>query len=151
MSILFSFIQVLFLLIRLFGYAPFLMVAGLHFILEKGLSNFLWSVFLHFVKLLKVEGSHKLAYNVPGFAKVWNQICVLLGTVVCYYFKVEVKYLAWIYSVKLRTKVWLFTFVEVQIRLPHFCKTLCYMPYSFASLLCFFRLLLEDNCYLCLF
>jgi len=44
------------------------MVSGLHFILEKGLSNFLWSVFLHFVKLLKVEGSHKLAYNGKALA-----------------------------------------------------------------------------------
>mgnify|MGYP006987670781 CR=1 FL=1 len=89
-----------------------------------------------------------MAFNVPGFAKVWHLPFLKLGTGVRFYFKVEVKYLARIYSVKLITKVWLFTFVDVLIRLPHFCKTLCYMPYFFASLLCFLKCLLEADFYL---
>jgi len=45
---------------------------------------------------------------------------------------------------QLITEVWLYCVVEVSLGQPHFCKTLCYMLYFFASLLCFIKWLLKD-------
>ena len=48
-----------------------------------------------------------------------------LGQEFGFILKLKLTTSAWIYSGKLITEVHFFSIVEVQIRLPHFCKTFC--------------------------